>query len=171
MKNSRNLLSAFALASAGLLSQAAFAGTVQSVTQDIVLVDNQASVEHLIQGGNAGATFSDRYNFSTSATGDLNAVLLPRANNDNSALSITGFSLFDAQGKFVANATGALADGGWLKQRRHGTNRLYRMAVEELPGSAMRRLWHLVRDQSESWPTVRQDVAALFGPALPALGL
>ncbi len=114
MKNSRNLLSALALASAGLFAPAAFAGTVQSVNQDLVLVDNQATVEHLIKGGNAGATFSDRYNFSTSASGDLNAMLMPRANNDNSALSITGFSLFDSSGNFVATSTGSPTDGGWL---------------------------------------------------------
>ena len=114
MNNSRNFLSAFALASTGLLTPAAFAGTVDSVNQDIVLIDNKATIEHLITGGNRGETFADRYNFNTSSSGDLNALLLPRAKNDNSALSITGFSLFDSQGKFVASSVGALADGGWL---------------------------------------------------------
>lgn len=114
MNNSRNFLSAFALASAGMLTPAAFAGTVKNVNLDIVLVDDKATIEHLITGGNRGETFADRYNFSTSTSGDLNALLLPRANNDNSALSITGFSLFDSQGKFVASSAGALGDGGWL---------------------------------------------------------
>ena len=115
MKNSRTILPALALVSASLLAPAAFAGSVTSVTQDVVLVDNQATIEHLLRGGNKGASFSDRYNFTTSAAGDLNAVLYPRAKNDNSALSLTSFSLFDSTGKFIANSTANFSsDGGWL---------------------------------------------------------
>ena len=115
MKNSRTVLSAFALASASLLAPATFAGSVTSVTQDLLLVDNQATIEHLLRGGNAGASFSDRYNFTTPAAGDLNAVLQPRAKSANSALSITGFSLFDSAGKFVASSASHFSgDGGWL---------------------------------------------------------
>jgi hypothetical protein len=113
MKNSRTVLTALALASATLFAPTAFAGTVASVNQDIVLVNNEASIEHLLTGGNAGSTFSDRYNFSTAASGDLNALLTPRAKNANSALSITGFSLFDSKGTFVAQSSTA-ANGGYL---------------------------------------------------------
>jgi hypothetical protein len=114
MKNPQTVLSALALAAAALAAPAVHAGAVQNVNQDIVLVDNQATVEHLITGGNAGASFSDRYNFTTWFTGDLDAVLFPRASNQNSASSLTGFSLFDSQGKFIAASSGTSADGGWL---------------------------------------------------------
>jgi hypothetical protein len=115
MKNSRTLLSALALASATLLAPHAHAGKIDNVNQSITLVDNKAVIEHLIKGGNAGASFSDRYSFSTAAGGDLNAILFPRAKNDNSALSITGFSLFDGNGNFIASAGAAPgSDGGWL---------------------------------------------------------
>lgn len=114
MKNSKTILSAFALASASLLAPAAFAGTVSSVNQDVVLVNNQATIEHLITGGNKGASFSDRYNFTTASAGDLNAELLTRANNANSALSISSFSLFDGAGKFIASSSPSFSgDGGW----------------------------------------------------------
>ena len=114
MKNSSTIWPALAVAAAALLAPSAYAGTVSSVTQDIVLVNNQASVEHLLTGGNAGFSFTDRYNFSTTGSGDLEAVLQPRAKNANSALSLTGFSLFDSSGKFVASSVANPADGGWL---------------------------------------------------------
>lgn len=109
MKNSKTIWSALALASASLLAPSAFAGKIENVNQQIALVDNQATIEHLLTGGNAGAQFSDRYNFTTSFTGELNAVLYPRANNAKSALAIGGFSLFDSSGKFIA-----ASNAGWL---------------------------------------------------------
>ncbi len=115
MKNSTTVLSALALASASLLAPSAFAGKIENLTQNVALVNNQATVEHLITGGNKGQSFTDRYNFTTSSEADLNAILFPRAKSEASALSITGFTLFDSNGKFVANSTTAVAgDGGWL---------------------------------------------------------
>jgi ArsR family transcriptional regulator len=49
-----------------------------------------------------------------------------------------------------------LLDQGWVRARRHGTNHLYRTILDELEAPA-RRLWLLAREQTEEWPTVRQD--------------
>jgi hypothetical protein len=114
MKNPKTVLSAIALAVAAFAAPSVHAGAIENVNQDIVLVDNQATVEHLITGGNAGASFSDRYNFTTSFTGDLDAALFPRANSKDSAASLTGFSLFDSEGKFITASTGTAADGSLL---------------------------------------------------------
>jgi len=48
-----------------------------------------------------------------------------------------------------------LSDQGWLASRSQGTTRLYRMRGEQ--GPAARRLWLLSRDQTDAWPTARQD--------------
>jgi ArsR family transcriptional regulator len=49
-----------------------------------------------------------------------------------------------------------LGDEGFVSSRPQGTNRLYRMArlAKDSPG---RRLWLLAREQTEAWPTARQD--------------
>jgi SAM-dependent methyltransferase len=49
-----------------------------------------------------------------------------------------------------------LGDQGWVSSRRQGTGRLYRTVLDELDPAA-RRLWVVAREQTESWPTVRQD--------------
>lgn len=49
-----------------------------------------------------------------------------------------------------------LSDQQWLRNRREGTNHLYRMILDELDPSA-RKLWLLGREQTEGWPTVQQD--------------
>lgn len=49
-----------------------------------------------------------------------------------------------------------LSDGEWLISRRQGTNRLYRLILDELDAAA-RKLWLLAREQTESWPAVKQD--------------
>jgi ArsR family transcriptional regulator len=49
-----------------------------------------------------------------------------------------------------------LADQGWLHNRRNGTTRLYRMSLDELDPAA-RKLWTLAREQTDGWPTIRQD--------------
>jgi ArsR family transcriptional regulator len=48
-----------------------------------------------------------------------------------------------------------LSDQGWVASRSQGTTRLYRMRAEQEP--AARRLWLLSREQTEGWPTARQD--------------
>ena len=53
-----------------------------------------------------------------------------------------------------------LADQGWVSSRRQGTGRLYRTVLDELDPAA-RKLWVLARDQTEAWPTVRQDALRL----------
>jgi DNA-binding transcriptional ArsR family regulator len=49
-----------------------------------------------------------------------------------------------------------LADEGWLRSQRQGTNHLYRFSPDEV-APAKRRLWALVREQTETWATVDQD--------------
>jgi len=49
-----------------------------------------------------------------------------------------------------------LSDQGWVLSRRQGTNHLYRTILDELEAPA-RKLWLLAREQTEEWPTVRQD--------------
>ena len=49
-----------------------------------------------------------------------------------------------------------LLDQGWVRTRRQGTNHLYRTILDELEAPA-RRLWLLAREQTDEWPTVRQD--------------
>lgn len=48
-----------------------------------------------------------------------------------------------------------LAERGWLASRRERTNNLYRMA--EALDPAARRLWRLVRADSQGWPALAQD--------------
>jgi len=48
-----------------------------------------------------------------------------------------------------------LADHGLVRSRAEGTNRLYRMPPAE--DATARRLWLLAREQTEAWPTARQD--------------
>jgi ArsR family transcriptional regulator len=48
-----------------------------------------------------------------------------------------------------------LSDQEWVGSRSQGTTRLYRMRAERDP--AARRLWLLSRDQTDAWPTARQD--------------
>jgi ArsR family transcriptional regulator len=49
-----------------------------------------------------------------------------------------------------------LADQGWVRGRRQGTNHLYRTILDELEAPA-RRLWLLAREQTDAWPTSAQD--------------
>jgi ArsR family transcriptional regulator len=49
-----------------------------------------------------------------------------------------------------------LGDQKWVRSRREGTTRLYRMILDELTTPA-RRLWLLAREQTEDWATLKQD--------------
>ena len=49
-----------------------------------------------------------------------------------------------------------LGDQEWVRARRQGTNRLYRLILDELDIAA-RKLWLLAREQTENWPAVKQD--------------
>ena len=49
-----------------------------------------------------------------------------------------------------------LSDQGWSRNRRQGTNNLYRTLLDELEPAA-RRLWVLAREQTAPWATARQD--------------
>src|SRR3954454_6579471 len=49
-----------------------------------------------------------------------------------------------------------LADQHWVRHRRQGTNHLYRTILDELDAGA-RKLWLLAREQTETWPAVKQD--------------
>src|SRR5512143_2274580 len=52
-----------------------------------------------------------------------------------------------------------LAGGGWLASRRSGTQSLYGWADEV--DAAARRLWLLVRAETDGWALARQDEARL----------
>jgi SAM-dependent methyltransferase len=49
-----------------------------------------------------------------------------------------------------------LAERGWIEGRSQRTSNLYRMRLGEF-GAGARRLWQVVREQCDGWPTVRQD--------------
>jgi ArsR family transcriptional regulator len=49
-----------------------------------------------------------------------------------------------------------LSDQGWVRSRKQATNHLYRTILDELEVPA-RKLWLLAREQTDDWPTVRQD--------------
>lgn len=53
-----------------------------------------------------------------------------------------------------------LSDQAWARNRRQGTNNLYRMVLDELEPAA-RRLWVVAREQTVAWATARQDEARL----------
>ena len=53
-----------------------------------------------------------------------------------------------------------LGDLGFVSSRASGTQRLYRGARLD-KDSASRRLWLLARDQTDAWPTARQDALRL----------
>src|SRR6187455_1237225 len=46
-----------------------------------------------------------------------------------------------------------LADQAWVRSRREGTTRLYRMILDELTTPA-RKLWLLAREQTANWATL-----------------
>ena len=97
----KHLASALVLAGAGLVSHAALAADVSNPLQTITLEDNTGFFGGLLTGGNAGATFSDQFSFTTTATGDLSAGLVSLSGNAKNGLDITGFSLFDASGAIL----------------------------------------------------------------------
>jgi len=49
-----------------------------------------------------------------------------------------------------------LGEQGWLDNRRQGTASLYSMANAELDEQA-RKLWAVIRQQTQEWPAVKQD--------------
>jgi ArsR family transcriptional regulator len=49
-----------------------------------------------------------------------------------------------------------LLDQGWIVARSRGPSNLYQAKNGELPAAA-RKLWLLVREQTEHWPSVQQD--------------
>jgi ubiquinone/menaquinone biosynthesis C-methylase UbiE/DNA-binding transcriptional ArsR family regulator len=49
-----------------------------------------------------------------------------------------------------------LADEGWLRSRRQATVHLYRAVTSELDPAAQ-KLWLVAREQTETWPAVKQD--------------
>lgn len=111
MNKSRAFLSAIALASATFLSQTAIAGPITNTTTEVTFVDNKASLQQVLTGGNAGATFANRYQFTLAQAGDFNADLALQ-NEKSKSLSITGFTLYDQQGKIVDGT--ASVDGGYM---------------------------------------------------------
>lgn len=101
MKKSKAILSAIALAAATFMSQGAFAAPVEDTIEDIELIDNTAFFGNLFTGGNAGATFTDQFNFTTTVAGELTADLFSLSSAARNGLDITGFSLFNAGGELL----------------------------------------------------------------------
>jgi len=109
MRKTRALLSAMALASATLVSQAAYAGNIETETNTIELIGNAGTFGNLLTGGNAGQSFSDRFLFTTSSVADLSADLATRSGHIKNGLDITGFALYSTAGELLAST--ALAKG------------------------------------------------------------
>ena len=53
-----------------------------------------------------------------------------------------------------------LGDQQWVRGRREGTTRLYRMILDELEPAA-RKLWLVAREQTDVWAAAQQDVLRL----------
>jgi ArsR family transcriptional regulator len=53
-----------------------------------------------------------------------------------------------------------LSEQGWSRNRRQGTNNLYRMVLDELEPAA-RKLWIVAREQTANWATASQDESRL----------
>src|SRR5439155_17301885 len=49
-----------------------------------------------------------------------------------------------------------LGDQQWVRGRRQGTNHLYRTILDELDAAA-RKLWIVAREQTDTWPAIKQD--------------
>lgn len=99
----KHLLAALALACSALLPQAACAGKIET-SSAIALVDQSATFGNIFTGGNEGESFSDSYSFSTNAMGRLSADLFVRSGNTNNGLAISGFSLYDADGRLLSDS-------------------------------------------------------------------
>lgn len=106
----KTLLSALVLAGAGLMAHTAYAADISNPAETIMLEDNAAFFGALFEGGNAGNTFTDRYDFTTSSAGSLTADLFSGSGNARNGLDITGFSLW--------GSTGLILDGSQLSTGR-----------------------------------------------------
>lgn len=98
MMKSKTLLSAIVLASAGLMTHSAYAADISNPAETIVLEENAAFFGALFEGNNAGNTFTDRYDFTTTSAGALMADLFSGSGNARNGLDITGFALYDTSG-------------------------------------------------------------------------
>lgn len=107
MKHHKHLLAAFALAASTLLPQAAFAGRIES-SSTIDQLGQTATFGNLFTGGNAGQAFSDTYRFTTNAMGQLSADLFVKGGNERNGLAISGFALYDADGKLLDDSASGL---------------------------------------------------------------
>jgi hypothetical protein len=94
----KSLLSAIVLASASLVAHSAYAADISNPPEAIELVDDAAFFGALFEGNNAGNTFTDRYDFTTSIAGALTADLFSGSGNARNGLDITGFGLYGASG-------------------------------------------------------------------------
>lgn len=88
-------LSALALASAAFAANAAdISNPVQSLTWDSF----DAEFTRDIASQNKGNTFSDKFSFTTWATGEVSGYITALGGGDKNGLAINGFSLFDSNG-------------------------------------------------------------------------
>lgn len=106
MKTSKKLLSAIVLATAGLVSHAAYAEDISHPIEVITLDDsNSAYFGGLFTGNNSGNTFMDKFSFTTSIAGALTADLSSLSGTANNGLDITGFDLYNAGGLVLAGTS------------------------------------------------------------------
>ncbi|MYN17663.1 PEP-CTERM sorting domain-containing protein [Rugamonas sp. FT107W] len=97
MKNTMTALAALALAGAGW-APLALAADVSRAAQVIDLSPGVASFTRTIDGGNAGITFVDRYDFTLTATSTLAALLSGFNSPDFGGVSFNNFSLANSAG-------------------------------------------------------------------------
>jgi hypothetical protein len=86
------------LALAGAMSVPAFAADQSHPAETLVFDNNAAFFGSLFTGGNAGNTFSDRFDFNLASGGSIVADLLSMSGNANNGLDITGYALYGSSG-------------------------------------------------------------------------
>jgi hypothetical protein len=97
-----SLLVSACLASAVFSPATAYAGTMGSSTT-VALGSGASTFGNLFTGGNAGASFSDTYTFTTNMMGTLNADLSVVDASRKNGVNISGFSLFDSKGALLGS--------------------------------------------------------------------
>lgn len=92
------------LALAGAMSAPAFSADQSHPPETLVFDNGAAFFGGLFTGGNAGNTFSDRFDFNLSTGGNIVADLLSLSGNAKNGLDITGYALYGTSG-LITNGT------------------------------------------------------------------
>ncbi|NRR32163.1 PEP-CTERM sorting domain-containing protein [Oxalobacteraceae bacterium] len=92
------MIAAIAMASAAMVSQAAYAGDISTPTTPVELVDGSAFFGQHFNGGHQNDTFADNYSFSLTGSAFVQGDVFSSSGNANNGLNITGLDLFDSNG-------------------------------------------------------------------------